>query len=105
MQKTCYCSRDYQRTNWKSHKKTCGKYSFETTGFIDSEDYTTPFIDRLEAQTAKPFTTLDNHTYLHNRTDKDVYKLLIDCYCKKQADENKIEIITDPNSVYIGRAK
>jgi splicing suppressor protein 51 len=101
---TYYCSRDCQKADWKSHKRTCGKDSFETTGLINSENYSSPFIDILEAHNAKPFTTLDNHTYLHNRPDKDVYKLLIDCFRMKQADDNRFENKTDSNSVYTGAA-
>ncbi|KAI1502472.1 hypothetical protein F5X99DRAFT_427127 [Biscogniauxia marginata] len=54
------CSRDCQESDWKDHRKQ---------------------------SITKPFSRLDNGTWLHDRPETDVYRLLIDAYCLRVADD------------------
>jgi hypothetical protein len=51
---------------------------------------------------SKPFRALDNETYLHDRSGKNVFKSLVDAFRMRQADAFKFEGRKDPNNVYTG---
>lgn len=48
----------------------------------------------------KPFTRLLNNTWLHDRSEEDVYRLLIDAYRMRFEDLNVFEAVFDEGSVY-----
>lgn len=51
---------------------------------------------------SKPFTRLDNGTWLHGRPEKDVFALLIDVYRLSVEDLYNLEYINEEDSVYVG---
>lgn len=51
-----------------------------------------------------PFHRLDNGTYLHDRPEKDVHKLLIDCYRMKLDDDYTFDGDVAEDSLYGGAA-
>ena len=74
---TPYCSRDCQKTDWKSHKRTCGKQNPSSSSSTATP--TSPTFP-LTRPVPSPFTRLDNGTYLHALPPQDVYTLLIDAH-------------------------
>ncbi|KAF3403106.1 hypothetical protein DPV78_004284 [Talaromyces pinophilus] len=58
----------------------------------------------LTAAIDKPFHRLNDKTWLHNRPEQDVYKLLIDCYRLRMEDVYNLEGEADEDSIYGGAA-
>lgn len=52
----------------------------------------------------KPFTRLLNNTWLHDRSEEDVYRLLIDAYRMRVEDLYVFEAVFDEGSVYAAAA-
>lgn len=50
----------------------------------------------------QPFTKLDQGAYLRNRPEVDTFKLLIDSFRLREADEFQFENKTKPQSLYTG---
>lgn len=93
------------------HKKICAKYAnAELNAFLNnipadhSSTYSPPRLKNLDVHIANPFTKLDEGKFLYDRTQKDVFKLLIDSFRLRQADEANLEGKVTPNSLYIGAA-
>ncbi|KAL7621082.1 hypothetical protein AAE478_008394 [Parahypoxylon ruwenzoriense] len=78
---TLYCSRDCQKSDWKVHRKICGRQQ----GSASVANLSPP--RGLEQPITKPFSRLDNGTWLHDRPETDVYRLLIDAYRLRVTDD------------------
>jgi splicing suppressor protein 51 len=112
---TLYCSRDCQKSHWKTHKKVCASNAAHATINAGPSLSTSPSTGPspttsrappkgLTAAIDKPFHHLNDQTWLHNRPEKDVYKLLIDCYRLRMEDDYNLEGEADEDSIYGGAA-
>ncbi|KAF1356215.1 putative MYND domain protein [Delphinella strobiligena] len=101
-----YCSRDCQKAHWKAHKKVCGRGS-DTNSATPGTNSATPGTNSrsskvLDVTIDKPYHKLDAGTWLHDRSENDVYKLLIDT-CRVRLDDNyNLEQKNTKDSVFAG---
>lgn len=108
-----YCSRSCQVLHWKLHKKRCthsyndapaDTSSEDDEAHINSEDdgahTNAPTGTGLRRLVSKPFTRLNNGTWLHGRPEMDVYKLLIDTYRMRMEDNANFDGIREHDSIY-----
>ncbi|KAF7504210.1 hypothetical protein GJ744_002583 [Endocarpon pusillum] len=82
---TLYCSRDCQKADGR-HKKGCVSNAATAESPVVGVD--------------KPFHRLHAKTWLHDRPEQDVYKLLIDTYRLRMEDNYKLEDTVDEGSIY-----
>ncbi|KAI1819223.1 putative MYND domain protein [Xylaria intraflava] len=98
---TLYCSRDCQRADWKTHRKTCARQPSSPDDAAASGARLSP-PKGLDQPIERPFTRLDNNTWLHDRPEIDVYRLLIDAYRLRVEDDYKLSGELQPHSIYDG---
>ncbi|KAK3817920.1 MAG: putative MYND domain protein [Linnemannia elongata] len=99
-----YCSRECQKDHWKVHKKDCATNANANTGatFSTSSARQEVISKGLKKHIDKPYHRLNSKTWLHDRPEEDVYKLLIDCFRMRQHDDFTTEGLKDKDGLYGG---
>ena len=91
-----YCNRECQTSHWKIHKKECSHLASSNTA--------TSRTSGDSKNTASGFTGIANNTFLHNRPEKEVYKLLVDIVRMRQEDTYTFEGDTMSGTIYNGES-
>jgi splicing suppressor protein 51 len=111
-----YCNKTCQKAHWKTHKQHCAaaksKGNGPSPGTSSGKSVPTARDDR------KPFTAISQKRFLHDRTEEETFKVLIDLLRLRQEDEYNLdgELMTgtiynqEPSSEkafrsFIGKAK
>lgn len=101
-----YCNRERQIAHWKTHQNICFTRIIGVGRPLiaahQSCDYASPRLRDIEKHVPNPFTKLHHGTYLHDRPEKDVYKLSIDSFRIRLADNLNLEGKATPNTIYKG---
>ncbi|KAH0377206.1 hypothetical protein KCU92_g9361, partial [Aureobasidium melanogenum] len=97
-----YCSADCQKARWSSHKAFCNGHRASTAGDKTKKTSPTTKAKNLSKTVERPFHKLQARTWLHDRPESDVYKLLIDCFRLRQEDEYSFNGDVDHDSIYGG---
>lgn len=80
-----YCDRDCQKAHWKQHKKDCSRLA----GMKDSSDQSGAA--KPKRSDAKPFTAIYHGNFLHDRSEEETFKILIDMLRMRQEDTYALE--------------
>ncbi|KXT07876.1 hypothetical protein AC579_5155 [Pseudocercospora musae] len=91
-----YCNRECQTSHWKIHKKECSRLASGNTAATRTADG--------GRNTAGGFTGIASNTFLHNRPEKEVYKLLVDIVRMRQEDTYTFEGDTMSGTIYNGQS-
>ncbi|KAH7028734.1 uncharacterized protein B0I36DRAFT_245927, partial [Microdochium trichocladiopsis] len=94
---TLYCSRDCQAQHWPEHKRECSR-----SRIFDRSQATSANQGPIQ-DVVDPFSRLDRGTYLHDRPEQDVYRLLIDTYRLRMDDNEKFEDFREVDSIYAAK--
>jgi splicing suppressor protein 51 len=91
-----YCSRTCQKTHWKQHKKSCSSTDSSVpnptpSSSPSSTSKPTAATKNLSTPIETPFHKLHTGIWLHDRCEKDVFKLLIDTFRLRYIDEYTFE--------------
>ncbi|KAF2143219.1 uncharacterized protein K452DRAFT_350326 [Aplosporella prunicola CBS 121167] len=98
-----YCNRDCQKAHWKTHKKVCAMRAGQTPNPSTSTPGNAALAPKnLDTAIAQPFHCLDDQTWLHGRSERDTYKLLIDSYRIRMNDQYNMEGDIDNDCVMSG---
>lgn len=105
-----YCSRQCQKADWKEHRKVCSSKNPSSPAAETSNAGNAGNAGQqpqqpskgLSVTVEKPFHKLDSKTWLHDRPEKDVYKLLVDTYRMKVEDDYNLEGDASVDSIYGG---
>ena len=87
-----YCSRECQREDFKAHKKFCPllaqhKKFVDTEAAAQEDGDQAPRSRNLDVHVEQPFQAIANGTWLHGRSEKDTFKLLIDSFRLRMEDQ------------------
>ncbi|KAJ4259676.1 hypothetical protein NW762_007606 [Fusarium torreyae] len=102
---TQYCGRECQKADCKVHKKICGKQGSAASGSggpINAGEMGLSPPKGLDQPIPDPFTRLDTGKYLHDRPEKDVYRILLDVYRLRVEDMYNLEGEVEADSLYSG---
>ncbi|KAF9947081.1 hypothetical protein BGZ72_010888 [Mortierella alpina] len=108
-----YCSRECQTAHWKVHKKVCATLGASTMGqpvppaaasSQNSSEAKPPTNGPLSVTIDKPFHKLNAKTWLHGRSEQDVFMLLIDSFRLMLEDDYNLEGDVTVDSLYDGSA-
>ncbi|PNY24179.1 Fatty-acid amide hydrolase [Tolypocladium capitatum] len=96
----------YHKADWPSHKQACGKPdgSAEPPSAARSSSAASALSPPkgLDGGISKPFSRLDDDTWLHGRSENDVYRLLIDACRLRAEDAYSFEGSPQHDSIYAG---
>ncbi|SMQ52660.1 unnamed protein product [Zymoseptoria tritici ST99CH_1A5] len=94
---TSYCDRACQTAHWKVHKKICAKLAGSGGDEGPSTGAEVP-----QRSDSKPFTAIYHNNFLHDRSEEETFKILIDTLRMRQEDMYSFHGDTMPGTIYDG---
>ncbi|KAF7559517.1 hypothetical protein G7046_g4631 [Stylonectria norvegica] len=98
---TPYCSPDCRWADWKTHQQICAGKP-DGSPLPRATDIGSP-LKGLETPILRPFTRLTEGTWLHDRPQGDVYRILVDTYRFRIQDMFEFEQVVEEDSIYNGK--
>ena len=92
-----YCSRECQKADWKTHKVSCG--SSQQSNAQTKPQATTNF-NAMPKVAGNFFKHIGSDDYLHQFSEKDAFRQLVDCYRLRVEDDYKFS--GDTRGLYNG---
>lgn len=93
-----YCNKTCQKAHWKAHKQNCAVAKAKSDG--PSPSTSSGKSAPTARDSTKPFTAISQNKFLHDRSEEETFKLLVDLLRMRQEDEYNLGGETMTGTIY-----